>query len=54
MTLVVAEIEQTLKQVGFVEIFVDVQMHSDQFIRDWFPGSGVENHVRSAAITAYK
>jgi SAM-dependent methyltransferase len=50
----VAEIEQMLKEAGFSEILVDVQIHSDQFIRDWFPGSGVENHVRSAAITAYK
>jgi hypothetical protein len=31
-----------------------VQENSDQFIRDWFPGTGIENHVRSAAITAYK
>jgi SAM-dependent methyltransferase len=50
----VAEIEQMLRQAGFVKILVDVQQSSDQFIRDWFPGSGVESYVRSAAITAYK
>lgn len=50
----VAEIEDMLRRAGFAEIVVTVQESSDQFIRDWFPGSGVENHVRSAAITAYK
>ncbi len=50
----VAEIEEMLRRVGFTKIAVDVQEDSDQFIRDWFPGSGIEDHVRSAAITAYK
>jgi SAM-dependent methyltransferase len=50
----VAEIEQMLRRAGFTKIAVAVQENSDQFIRDWFPGTGIENHVRSAAITAYK
>lgn len=50
----VAKIEQMLRRAGFVKISVEVQESSDLLIRDWFPGSGVENHVRSAAITAYK
>lgn len=50
----VAEIEEMLDRTGFTKISVTVQNDSDQFIRDWFPGSGVESHVRSAIITAYK
>ncbi len=50
----VEELTKILSQAGFAKISVDVQQSSDQFIRDWFPGSGVENYVRSAAITAYK
>lgn len=50
----VAEIEEMLKQAGFSKISIAVQDDSGQFIRDWFPGSDVENHVRSAKITAYK
>lgn len=50
----VAEIEKMLDLAGFAEISVAVREDSDQFIRDWFPGSGIENHVRSAIITAYK
>jgi SAM-dependent methyltransferase len=50
----VLEIEQMLNRAGFTQISVVVQEESDEFIRDWFPGSGVESHVRSAIITAYK
>ena len=50
----VTEIEEMLNRAGFAKITVAVQDDSDQFIRDWFPGSGVETHVRSAIITAYK
>lgn len=50
----VAEIEQMLRRVGFAKISIEVQEGSDQFIRDWFPGTSIENHVRAAAITAYK
>jgi len=48
------EIEQMLRCVGFAKISVEVQESSDQFIRDWFPGTSIENHVQSAVITAYK
>lgn len=50
----VTNIEQLLKQAGFASVSVIVQETSAAFIRDWFPGSGVEQHVRAAAITAYK
>lgn len=48
------EIEQMLKDAGFSKVCVDIKENSDQFIRDWFPGSGLERYVRSAVITAIK
>ncbi len=48
------EVEALLDEIGFVEIAVEVKPASREFIRDWFPGSGLEEYVRSAAITARK
>ncbi len=48
------EIEVLLGEIGFVEIAVEVKPESREFIKDWFPGSGLEEYVRSAAITARK
>ncbi len=31
-----------------------VKEQSKEFIKDWFPGSGAENYVRSATIEAVK
>jgi arsenite methyltransferase len=39
----VTEIEEMLARTGFTKIAVAVQKDSDQFIRDWFPSSGIEN-----------
>ncbi len=39
---------------GFEEIRVDVKEQSREFIRDWMPGSGIENYVASATIEAVK
>ena len=50
----VNEIETMLREAGFSEFSIDVKEDSDRFIRDWFPGSGIENYVRSAEITAVK
>ena len=50
----VAEIVDILERIGFEERAVAVNDDSDQFICDWFPGSGVERYVRSAIITASK
>jgi len=50
----VSEIEQMLRDTGFSEVSIEIKEESAQFIHDWFPGSGVENYVRSAVITAVK
>lgn len=43
-----------LRVAGFEQIRVDVNEESRAFIRDWLPGSGVENYVASATIEAVK
>ena len=50
----VAEIERTLVELGFVDVAVVVRPESRAFIRDWMPGSGIENYVASATIEARK
>jgi len=48
----ISDIEEMLKESGFSKISVEIKENSDQFISDWFPGSGMEKYVRSAVITA--
>jgi arsenite methyltransferase len=48
------ETARMLKDAGFSEFSVEIQEQSRDHIRDWFPGTGVENHVRSASVTGRK
>ncbi len=50
----VETIRALLRVAGFEDIEVDVKEESREFIRDWIPGSGVENYVASATIEAVK
>lgn len=50
----VETITALLRVAGFEDIRVDVKEASREFIRDWLPGSGVENYVASASIEAIK
>jgi SAM-dependent methyltransferase len=43
-----------LHAAGFDRIRVDVKEESRAFIRDWVPGSGVEDYIASATIEAVK
>jgi SAM-dependent methyltransferase len=43
-----------LRGAGFERIQVRVDEASREFIRDWIPGSGAEDHVASAVIEAVK
>jgi arsenite methyltransferase len=43
-----------LTEVGFESVQIEVKAASREFIKDWLPGSGVENYVASASIEAIK
>ena len=48
----VQDLERMLREAGFVDIVIAVKEESKEYIRDWFPGSGIEDYARSAIITA--
>ena len=48
----VDELRSMLAAAGFVDIQIKVNEASREFIKDWFPGSGVEDYVRSSIIEA--
>ena len=50
----VATVERLLEEAGFANIRVSVQEQSREFIREWMPGSAVEDYVASATIEATK
>ena len=45
---------EILGQAGFKEISINIKEESREFIKEWFPGSGIENYVRSAEICGIK
>jgi arsenite methyltransferase len=49
-----AELERMMRSAGFRDIHVIPKEESAVFIKDWFPGSGVERYVRSADVRAVK
>jgi len=50
----VSDLEQMLAGTGFADVSVRVKPESREFIKTWFPGSGVEEFVVSADIGACK
>jgi len=50
----VADLERVLADAGFADVQIRVKEESWKFIKDWFPGSGVEEWVRSAEVEARK
>jgi arsenite methyltransferase len=50
----VATVERLLGEAGFADIRVTVNPESRRFIRDWMPGSNIEDYVASATIQATK
>lgn len=50
----VEALEKLLGSAGFTNIRVDVKPESREAIREWLPGSGVEDFVASASIQAVK
>jgi len=50
----VSEVEAFLREAGFEDIRIVVNERSDEYIKDWDPGSGAEQYVRAAIIEARK
>ena len=50
----VEELETWLADAGFAEVRIRPKDESRQFIKDWVPGSGVEDYILSATIEAIK
>lgn len=50
----VSDLEQMLREAGFDGINICLREESREVIKTWFPGSGVEDFVRSASIQAHK
>lgn len=50
----IEDIEAMLSNAGFESINITPKDESREFIRDWAPGSGIENYVLSAYIEAVK
>lgn len=48
------ELEEMLRQAGFVEIKIAPKDASRSFIREWLPGKQIEDYVVSATIEAVK
>ncbi|MCA9529503.1 MAG: arsenite methyltransferase [Myxococcales bacterium] len=50
----VEDVRALLEAAGFEDVEVNVRVESREFIREWLPGSGVEDFVASATIEAVK
>ncbi|MBI5558421.1 MAG: arsenite methyltransferase [Deltaproteobacteria bacterium] len=50
----VDDLRLMLAAAGFTDIRITLKAGSREFIKNWFPGSGLENYVASAAIEAVK
>ncbi len=50
----IEEVKSGLRAAGFANIRVEPKPQSREFIREWFPGRGVEDYVVSGTIEAVK
>jgi arsenite methyltransferase len=50
----VAEVERMLTEAGFIKVAIRPRPESRAFIKDWMPGTGVEEYIASATIEATK
>jgi len=50
----IEEIQSIMQKAGFDQIRIELKPESRMFIRDWIPGSNIEDYVLSATIEAVK
>ena len=50
----ITDLERMLQDAGFVSVRIEPKDSSRSFIRQWLPGSRVEDFLLSAAISAVK
>ena len=50
----ISDLEKAMSDAGFVDIKIQPKDDSRNFIKDWAPGSGVEDYVLSATIEAVR
>jgi ubiquinone/menaquinone biosynthesis C-methylase UbiE len=50
----VSDVKEMLSEAGFSGVRVEINEASREFIKEWFPGTGIETYVVSAIIEAVK
>ena len=50
----VDELKAMLAQSGFADIVIELKEESRMFVKDWVPGSKMEDYITSAVIKAVK
>jgi len=50
----ISKLEEYMQQAGFKDIRIEPKDGSKEFIKDWAPGSNIEDYVLSATIEAIK
>ena len=50
----VADLERMLAEAGFTDVVVQPRLESRAFIKDWMPGTGIEDYIASATVQAIK
>ena len=50
----IEDVEQMLFKAGFIDVRIESLGQSREFIEQWFPGYGIEDHIVSASISAIK
>jgi arsenite methyltransferase len=50
----VEDLERMLAEAGFTDVVVQPRPESRAFIKDWMPGTGIEEYVASATVQAIK
>jgi len=50
----IEDVKQMLWEAGFKDVRIESLVQSREFIKEWFPGYGIEDHIVSASISAIK